>query len=233
VKKEAQNLASQAKDVAGQAADKAKDLASQAGEAISGAASAVGRKAEDATAAVGHGIENLAGQVRDSGPQSGMLGTATRAVADTLEGTGKYLEDKNLSGMMDDVTGLMRGITNDIGDLIRHEIKFARTEMKADLRKTRDAAAVLALGAGAVLLGAILLALMLVHLLYHVSLPAEEVTRGGLPMWACYGIVSAVFLVLGAVGVYAGCAKFQSFNPLPDQTAQTVKENVGWIANSK
>jgi len=130
------------------------------------------------------------------------------------------------------MTGLMRGIINDIGDLIRHEIKFARTEMKADLAKTRDALAVLALGAGAALLGAILLALMLVHLLHHVSLPAEEVTRG-LPLWACYGIVSAVFLVIGAVGIYAGYAKFQNFNPLPDQTAQTVKENVGWIANSK
>jgi hypothetical protein len=37
-----------------------------------------------------------------------MLGSATRAVADTMEGAGKYLEDKNLSGMMDDVTGLIK-----------------------------------------------------------------------------------------------------------------------------
>jgi hypothetical protein len=37
-----------------------------------------------------------------------MLGSATRTVADTLEGAGKYLEDKNLSGMMDDVTGLIK-----------------------------------------------------------------------------------------------------------------------------
>jgi len=108
MKKEGQNLASQAKDVAGQAADKAKDLAGQAGEAISSAASTVGHKAEDATAAVGHGIQNLAGQVRDSGPASGMLGTATRGVADGLESAGKYVEDKNLSGMMDDVTGLIK-----------------------------------------------------------------------------------------------------------------------------
>jgi len=129
------------------------------------------------------------------------------------------------------VTDLMRGIINDTADLIRHEIKFARTEIKADLRKTRDAAAVLGLGAGAALLGSILLALMLVHLLHYVSDPATEVSRG-LPMWACYGIVSAVFLVAGAVGVYAGYVKFQKINPLPDQTAQNVKENVEWIANA-
>jgi len=119
MKKEGQNFATEAKDVAGQAvdkakdlagqaADKAKDLAGQAGSAISSAASTVGHKAEDATAAVGHGIQGLAGQVRDSGPHSGMLGTATRTVADGIEGTGKYIEDKNLSGMMDDVTGLIK-----------------------------------------------------------------------------------------------------------------------------
>jgi len=132
------------------------------------------------------------------------------------------------------MTGLMRGIINDIGDLIRHEIKFARTEMKADLRKTRDAVAVLALGAGAALLGAILLALMLVYLIHWLSYPAGEAPdyRAAIPLWGCYGIISAVFLVLGAVGLYAGYAKFRSFDPLPDQTAQTVKENVGWIANA-
>jgi hypothetical protein len=37
-----------------------------------------------------------------------MLGTATRTVADGLEGAGKYLEDKNLTGMMDDMTGLIK-----------------------------------------------------------------------------------------------------------------------------
>jgi len=130
------------------------------------------------------------------------------------------------------MTGLMSGIINDIGDLIRHEIKFARTEMKADLRKTRDAVAVLALGAGTALLGAILLALMLVFLLQYVSLPAEEM-RPGLPLWACFGIVSAVFLVIGLAVSYMGYSMFKSFNPLPEQTAQTVKENVQWIANSK
>jgi hypothetical protein len=129
------------------------------------------------------------------------------------------------------MSGLLRGIINDIGDLIRHEIRFARTEMKADLQKTRDAMAVLALGAGAALLGAILLALMLVHLLHWLSSSAGT-DPGAIPLWGCYGIVSAVFLALGAVGLYAGYAKFKSFNPLPDQTAQTVKENVGWIANA-
>jgi len=130
------------------------------------------------------------------------------------------------------MTGLMRGIINDLGDLIRQEVKFARTEIKADLRKTRNASAILALGAGVALLGVILLALMLVHLIHWLSLPAEA-APAGIPLWGCYGMVSAVFLLIGGVASYMGVQKFQSFNPMPDETAQTVKENVQWIANSK
>jgi len=108
-----------ARDAANQAVDKAKEAASHTGEAISQAASTaaqaastaahtVGQKAEDATAAVGSGIQTLADKVRDQGPHQGMLGSATRTVADSLDDAGKYIEDKNLSGMMDDVTGLIK-----------------------------------------------------------------------------------------------------------------------------
>jgi len=130
------------------------------------------------------------------------------------------------------MTGLMRGIINDIGDLIRQEMKFARTEIKADLRKTRNAAAVLAVGVGAALLGVVLLALMLVHLLHWLSLPAGAVTAA-IPLWGCFGIVSAVFLVVGSAVSFMGCQMLKSFNPMPDETAKTVKENVQWIANSR
>jgi hypothetical protein len=96
----------------GQAADKAKDAASHAGEAVKDAAQAAGhtvaQKAEQATSAVGSGMQSLADTVRHHTPESGMLGSASRSVADTLDHTGKYIEDRNLSGMMEDVTGLIK-----------------------------------------------------------------------------------------------------------------------------
>jgi hypothetical protein len=127
---------------------------------------------------------------------------------------------------------LLRGIINDIGDLIRHELRFARTEMRADLRKSKESLTVLALGAGTVLVGAILLALMVVFLLHWLAAPvgADPAT---LPLWGCFGIVSAVLLATGAALVWMGTRKLESFDPLPDETAQTVKENVEWIVNSK
>jgi len=129
-------------------------------------------------------------------------------------------------------TNLVRGIINDIGDLIRQEMRFARTEVKTDLRKSREAVTVLALGVGTAVLGVFLLAVMLVFLLHWLTLPAGN-DPATIPLWGCFGIVSAVFLLTGAAFTWMGYKKFDSFNPLPDETAKTVKENVEWIMNSK
>jgi hypothetical protein len=129
-------------------------------------------------------------------------------------------------------TGLVRGIINDIGDLIRQELRFARTEFRTDLRKSKEAVTVLALGAGTAVLGAFLLSVMLVFLLHWLTLPAGS-DPAAIPLWGCFGIVSAIFLATGAALIWMGYRKFESFNPLPDETAQTVKENIEWIKNSK
>jgi hypothetical protein len=130
------------------------------------------------------------------------------------------------------IGGLLRGIINDVGDLIRQEIRFARTEMKSDAQKMLRAGAVLAFGVGAAGLGVGLVAFMLVHLVHWLSLPAGT-AEPGIPLWGCFGIVAAVFLVVGAAMVFAGVKRFENVNPLPEQTAESVKENVEWIMNSK
>jgi len=53
-------------------------------------------------------MQNLGEKVRDRAPDSGFLGTAADKVAGGLESAGKYLEDKNLSGMAEDLTGMIR-----------------------------------------------------------------------------------------------------------------------------
>jgi hypothetical protein len=130
------------------------------------------------------------------------------------------------------MTGLLRGIINDVGNLIRQEIRFARTEMKSDARAVLRAGVVLALGAGTAALGVILGAFMMVYLLHWLSLPAGT-AEPGIPLWGCYGIVAAVFLAVGGLMVFVGVKYLQSVNPLPDETAKNVKENVEWIMNSK
>jgi len=102
------NMADQAKNVAEnvgkqakQAVDYARDKAGQAGEYVRD-------RAESATSATGKGMETLAGTIRDRGPQAGILGQASSTVADTLDRTGRYLQDQGLSGMAGDLTNLIR-----------------------------------------------------------------------------------------------------------------------------
>lgn len=75
----------------------AKDLASQAGQ-----------KVDDATAAAGRGMQSVADTIRENTPDKGMVGTAAKAATSTIESAGHYLEDKKLSGVMDDLTETIR-----------------------------------------------------------------------------------------------------------------------------
>jgi len=104
----ASSVGNMARDAASSAGNMARDAASSAGNMASNAASNVGKKAEDLTAGAGSSMRSLADTISQKGPQEGMLGDATKTVANTLREGGKYLEETGLSGISDDVTELIR-----------------------------------------------------------------------------------------------------------------------------
>lgn len=71
-------------------------------------ADAAGKKVDEATNAFGEKVKAVAGSLRERGPRDGMLGNATDAVADSLEHTGRYIQQEGLLGMAKDVTELIR-----------------------------------------------------------------------------------------------------------------------------
>ena len=101
-----------AKDAAGEALDKAKDAAKEAatsvGQMVDKATEKIGEKADDAAAYVGGGIKSMGENIREKGPQEGILGGAASGVASAMEQTGKYLEKEGLTGMTEDVTELIK-----------------------------------------------------------------------------------------------------------------------------
>jgi len=123
------------------------------------------------------------------------------------------------------LTELVTGILHDAQDLIKQQFDLLKVEVLDDLRKTRDAGILMGLGVGVALVGGLLLILMLVYLL-NWAVP-------DLPLWASFGIWGVIACVAGLGLFYAGKQKFASFNPLPNQTAQALKENVKWITNPK
>jgi uncharacterized protein YukE len=107
-KDQAQDKLHQAGDKTNQALDSAKSALSHTGEAIGAAASAGVATVDRGVAAAGSGVANAADTVRKYGPQSGMMGQATEAVASGLEQAGHYVEDKGLSGMTSDLGNLIK-----------------------------------------------------------------------------------------------------------------------------
>jgi len=115
---------------------------------------------------------------------------------------------------------LLTGIANDAKELLRQELALAKHEVREDLRKTKTAMLSLGIGVGVAAIGGLLLILMLVHLLNALA---------GLPLWACYGIVGGLFLIMGGVLLLIAKHTIARIDVVPPQTVETMKENVQWI----
>jgi hypothetical protein len=115
---------------------------------------------------------------------------------------------------------LLTGIVNDAKELMRQELALAKHEIREDLRRTKAAMLSLGIGIGVAAIGGLLLILMLVHLLNALA---------GLPLWACYGIVGGLFLIIGGVLLLIAKNTISRIDVVPQQTVETMKENVQWI----
>jgi hypothetical protein len=104
----ASEFANKAQDKVAEAANKAKEVGSAVTQKIGDAASFVGKKAEDAASAMGAGMKSLGGTIREHAPHSGVAGSATATVADSLETSGRYLQEHGLSGICADLTSVIR-----------------------------------------------------------------------------------------------------------------------------
>jgi ElaB/YqjD/DUF883 family membrane-anchored ribosome-binding protein len=98
----------QVRSTAGQVAEKAKEAASSVSGMVGQAASKVGERADDVASSAGSGIASLGKSLEQHAPREGMLGAAAQGVASGLTSTGRYLEEEGLSGMMGDVTSLIK-----------------------------------------------------------------------------------------------------------------------------
>jgi hypothetical protein len=123
------------------------------------------------------------------------------------------------------MSALVGGIINDAQQLIRQEVALARREVQEEITKAKVAALSFAAGAAVAFFGVMLLCFMFVYLFHWLTngLPP------GFPLWACFGIVGAVLVAMGAGLLLAARSKLSEIHVVPPRTAQTLKENVQWI----
>jgi hypothetical protein len=123
------------------------------------------------------------------------------------------------------VTELVSGIVSDTQVLVKQQFDLFKAEVREDLRQGRDAGLLMAAGAGLAFVSGVLLMFMLVYLL-NWAIPH-------FPLWASYLTWGAIAGVAGGLLIYAGVHKLASFNPLPKQSAQALKENLTWKTSPK
>jgi len=130
------------------------------------------------------------------------------------------------------MAALLKGILDDAMTLMRQQLAMFKAELRADFEKVRNAVILLAAGVGPLLLGGLMLCFTLVHLLHWATAPSGS-DPASIPLWGCYGIVSGTFLLIGGGLLGAGIYRLKTVNPLPDESARALEENVKWLMNPK
>jgi hypothetical protein len=115
---------------------------------------------------------------------------------------------------------LVSGLVSDTKLLLRQELALAKHEIQEEVRKTKTALACLGAGIGIAAIGGLLFIVMLVHLLS---------TLTEWPLWICYGIVAGICIIAGAALLYGAKQQISDIDVVPQQTVETMKENVRWI----
>jgi len=102
------SISDKVQDAVGDMGEKATSAASSVIHSAQDAATFVGNKADDGLHAVGAGLKSFGDTVRHSAPRSGMAKDSMGAVADTLENTGKFLEEEGFSGIAAELTSMIK-----------------------------------------------------------------------------------------------------------------------------
>lgn len=117
--------------------------------------------------------------------------------------------DRSISSVLHDIVG-------NVQDIVRSELRLARTELTEELAKARKGAVLVAVGSLLLWFSALF---VLVAIVYALSLV--------MPAWAAAAAVALAVGAIAAVCVSVGIKRVKSMRPVP-KTTDTVKENVEW-----
>jgi hypothetical protein len=100
-------LADKASEVGSYVSEQTSKLASTARHSAENAGSYVSHRADDARHSMGTGIKSMGESLKSAIPE-GAMHDAACSVAESLESTGKYLEEHGFSAMTEDLTNVIK-----------------------------------------------------------------------------------------------------------------------------
>lgn len=136
------------------------------------------------------------------------------------------MEHNRLSNTAEaDLGDLVKGAVQDLETLATQHIKLFKSEMKQEVSQLTQGAIALGIGGAILLVGGVIVAITLAHVLMAVF--------PQLPAWGAYGIVAVLVCGLGTLALLLGMKRIDAATPLADKTQEEIKEDVQWLKNPK
>lgn len=118
--------------------------------------------------------------------------------------------DRSIGSILQDIVGNVQSI-------VRSEVRLAKTEIREEASAAGSALVRTGIGAGVAFFAAFFL---LLGVVYALSLR--------LPLWMAAASVGIVLAIVGGLLISSGLRRFKRVDFVPDQTIQSVKEQVAW-----
>ncbi|HEY6389952.1 MAG TPA: phage holin family protein [Bryobacteraceae bacterium] len=115
------------------------------------------------------------------------------------------------------LTEVLQSIVRNVQEIVRSEVRLAKTELIQEAAKAKSAGMLLGAGAVAGIFAALFFLLMTVYALTRV-----------MPDWAAALTVAAALAIAAGVMLNSGVKRFKQIHPTPERTVETIKENVEW-----
>ena len=112
---------------------------------------------------------------------------------------------------------LVSKTSSDLATLFRQEVELAKIEIKDDVRQTAKAGSMFGAAGFAGYLAAVLGSLAVVFALDL-----------AMPLWTAFLIVAAMFALVGFVLFRQAQTRMSEFTLGPEQTIETIKEDIEW-----
>lgn len=113
---------------------------------------------------------------------------------------------------------LVSDVAKDVSTLVRKELELAKIETKEEISRSAKAGGMLGAAGGAAYFALLLLSFGIVFLLGLV-----------MPLWTAFILMAVVYGVVAAVLFTQGRRRMKQVSPVPDETVESVKEDVRWL----
>lgn len=115
------------------------------------------------------------------------------------------------------VSDVVQDIIRNIQEIVRSEVRLAKTEIRDEAAQAKSAGLLITVGAVTAMFALLFLLLMIVYALSMI-----------VPNWAAALIVAVGLAVVSGGSLSAGLKRFKQIHPAPERTVESLKENVEW-----